>query len=418
MNKNNNQLIADQLQTLAAAMPAMEDADLLPAILDSCAILLAEVAHRHKPLDWMDPVERSELTGAYTVISEQVTQFAAEARSQLGIDSLPAEDPMLTLAAEAERARQLEIDRKAAQVQLDALKAENHRQQQELNAQSQELADLRSFQSGLERELQACSDDVIARQTEANEALLITVTEQRAKLKSLRDEAAAKETDLARIRQDIAAIEGKIENIPAENKALLSDFDAKTQHLARLEQAQIDCSVEKQLALEARIKELTPIVEELEAATRKLSAHCRQLEDARTDLNRQNQTLQTTIVQRIQDSMAELQQLLTEHQSTLQEVKRQADALHKNLTACQTLRAEYAEWFDASRTPLDAMLAEVDRAEHQKLRDTLDLAQCDQIRQLYAQVRDGLQRLDKVITACAEAARIDQRNLERRVVAK
>lgn len=415
---NNNQLIASQLQTLATAIPTMEDADLLPAVLDSCAILLEEVRKRHKPLDQMDPFERSELTGGYTLISTQVAQFAEAVRTQLGIDTVPAGDPMQELTAEMEHSKELDAARKSAQVQLDAVRAENDKKEIALEKQSQELTALRNFQTGLERELAACSEEVIAQQVKANEVLFNTVAQQRAQLKAARDEAEKQEEELERIRSDIAAVEEKIDGIPGISKQLLSEYDQRSAHLARLEKAKEDCSVEKQFELECRIKSLTPVVEELETATRKLSAHCKQLEDAHTDLDRQNQTLQTNLLQYLHNAMAELQQLMGEHQEVLRDVKHQADTLRTNLTECEKLRRDYADWFDASRTPLDAMLAELDAAEHQNLRQTLDIAQCNQVRQLYTQVRDGLQKLDKVISACAEAARVDQRNLERRVVAK
>lgn len=418
MHNQDNKLICDQLQSLAAAIPTMEDADLLPAILDSCAILLEQVKNRHAPLGQLDPIQRSELTGAYAVISQQVTRFASDARKELGLDVAPEQDPMGLLADEIERARQLEADRAAAQAQLDATREENARRELALERQSQELTALRNFQSGLERELEACSDEVIARQTAENEALFAAVAEQRAKLKALREEEAAQEAQLDNITAHIAAAETRINEIPQINKLLLEEFDQKQAHLARLEQAKVDCSPEVQLELENRIKTLTPEVEALEDATRKLTVHCQQLEQARTDLDEQNQTLQTTVLKQVQSSMAELRQLLTAHQDTLTEVKRQADSLQQSLIQCETLRRDYAEWFEASRTPLDAMLSQFQTAEHPKLRETLDVTQCDRVRTLCAQVRDGLQQLDQLITACAEAARVDQRNLERRVVAK
>ena len=89
MHNQDNKLICDQLQSLAAAIPTMEDADLLPAILDSCAILLEQVKNRHAPLGQLDPIQRSELTGAYAVISQQVTRFASDARKELGLDVAP-----------------------------------------------------------------------------------------------------------------------------------------------------------------------------------------------------------------------------------------------------------------------------------------------------------------------------------------
>ena len=418
MTKHNDQLIADQLQTLAAAIPTMDDADLLPTILDSCAILLEQVRLRRKPLDQMDPVERSELTGAYGVISGQVTQFAADARTQLGIDTGTGPDPMEELAAQMARSKQLKADRQAAEAQLETLKNEIAVQQSRQQERLQELKALKDFQAGLERELEACSDAVIADQKQANEARLVSLTDLRAHLKAAKEKAAALEAEMAQLRAEIDAVTERITRVPEENKQLLADFDQKAAHLARLEQAQIDCSPEKQLELEKRITALTPQVEALETATRRLSAHCSQLENAHSDLDQQSQTLQTNLLDNLHASMAELQQLMTAHQDALLEIKRQADTLQEKLIVCRDLRRDYAEWFDGTRTPLEAMLAEMDQAEHQKLRETLDAGQCDQIRKLFAQVSDGLQRLDKIISACADAARVDQRNLERRVVAR
>ena len=177
-------------------------------------------------------------------------------------------------------------------------------------------------------------------------------------LRSEAEEARRQEEELRREHDHLAgelrAAQERIAALPEENARLLESFREKETLLHDLQNARETCSEEKQSELQKEIDALVPEVERLKDAS---------------------------------------------------------DVLSNRL---ESLREEYADWFDADRTPLEALLAALPEAESERLRETLDVGELPSVYALLEQLRQGLEQLDGILKECAAAARLDQGRTLRR----
>lgn len=416
MGTNNTQMIARQLQALATYLPGMADEDLLPTILDACDGLLAEVQKRRPAVSQLDQADLAQLMSGYTNISGHVGRFAGEIESSLGLGSAGQQltDSMRTLA-------DMQQKHSADTVQLKKLKANIEEQarinaglEQNVSQYRNQLEMLKNFHAGLLSMQQSCSPQAIAKQESVNAGLLLQVTQQQQTLKDLEKQQQTLDGQLGGLRQKIASVQAAIDTLPAENTRLLEEYDSRKERLSRLQKAQTDCSPQKQQELEDEIASLKPQTEELERRMAQLENHRDHLSETKTMLDRQNQTMQTNVLELLNDSLGELNLLMTEHRSDLAAIKKEADDYQKTLDECRSIRADYADWCGADRSQLDAMLRALDQRESMELSKTLDVRNQDRIRKLFDQVENSLKELDRILTDCAAASRRDLSEIERK----
>ena len=91
-----------------------------------------------------------------------------------------------------------------------------------------------------------------------------------------------------------------------------------------------------------------------------------------------------------------------------------ADTLTENISECDKKRSEYNNWFDADETPLSAMIKNISYPENETLRNTLNPAQIESVRQLFADIRNSLLRLDSIIDVCTQASKEDLQRIKKR----
>lgn len=413
---NNNQKIAGQLQYLASGMSGMADEDLLPAVLDVCAGLLAEVQKRRPAAEQMDPIDLAQLTGGYANISGQVGLFARELKESLAMTDARQQltDSMQELEEEKQRHAKNTALLQKTQAEAAAQKSANDALEACVNKARTELEQLKNFHESLLSMQESCSGQVIEAQKQVNADLMVQITDQKKELADLENQQKEKEGELEELQRSIEAAQAAIDALPEENIRLLEAYDTKKALLERLLTAKEDCSPEKQQELEEQIAQLKPVTEALSERMAQLQNHYTRLCGSKTELDRQNQTLETNVLTLLTDSIGELNLLMTEHRSTLAGIKKQADAYQKSLEECQAIRAGYADWCGADRKQLDTMLRAVDLAESMDLAQTLNVRNQARIRQLFRQVEDNLKELDRIMRECAVSARKDQSTIERK----
>lgn len=416
MVTNNNQMIARQLQALAAGLPGMADEDLLPAILDACSGLLAEVQKRRPAVEALDQVDLAQFMGGYTDISGHVGRFAGEIERSLGVEYTARQltDSMKNLEQLKQKHAQDTLALRSLEHQIAHQTQTNNILKQSVSQSKAQMDTLTNFHNGLLSMQAACSPAAISKQQADNAALLLQVNRQQANLDNLQKEHKELDNQLNHLQQQIGTVQTAIDALPAENARLLADYDAKKTRLDRLQKAQVDCSPEKQQELEAQIAKLTPLTDDLQQKMAQLQNHHDRLSDARTELDRQNQILETNLLTLLSESMGELNLLMTEHRSDLAAIKKEADAYTESLSECRKIRQGYADWCGCNRDQLDAMLKALDQRESMELSKTLDVSRQNRIRLLFNQVEDSLKEMDRILKECAAAARADLSDIERK----
>lgn len=391
-----NQRIAAQLQSVSRAFLTLDDDELTLVLLDTCSALLEEAEARRPAVADMDRLERSECTTGYREISRLVGRYAQELRDADPAAG-PAEDPADRIA-EVERLRAAIVEQQAKNELLKA----------EVEKNSGELKSLQAFHDTMMEMGKSCTQEIIEAQKQKNQAILMEVGRRRERLEELEHEAYERSEELRTINGKIRQVEDQIARIPEAQKNLVAAYDAKQEELKRLRNAQELCSEEKQAEVEEQILQIKPIVGKLEQQMHTLSSQLRNFRESRIELDRENQTLRTELIDCIDKAMGELGLVLEEHQQTLAEVQRQADTYRNSLAECERIRSGLAQWFGSNRRQFDAALAVIDRQEYTNLQQTLNVVTQDQVRTAFDQARAAMQQVDRILAQCVRAAQTDQ----------
>lgn len=414
--ESNNEMMARQLRALADAMSTMAEEDLLPTILDVCDGLLAQVEQRRKPVSQLHGMELAQLMGGYQNLSAHVGRFAGELEQPLALEQTRQQLTDHMQALESHKQESAALTQALQELQAEAQQQRQRNQAlEESVAQAQSALDtLRNFHASLVSMGQSCSPEVIEASKQENAALMEQINDRQQELKALQAQQQELDENLAELHQKIAGVQQTMDALPAEHARLLETYDEMQSRLARLRMARETCSPENQQALQEEIAALEPEVEAQKENMDQLENHYARLSGAKTELDRQNQRLQTNVLDLLVGSMEELNQLLSEHRETLEAIAGQAQTYQESLDVCRNLRSGYADWCGADRVQLDAMLLALDQRENLELSRTLDFRQQDKIRSLFDRVDESLKELDRILGACALAARKDQAEIERK----
>ena len=155
-------------------------------------------------------------------------------------------------------------------------------------------------------------------------------------------------------------------------------------------------------------------MEELEKKMDALRNHHSQLTGVKTELDRENQQLQTNLLELLGQSLDELTMLMEEHNQELLRVRKQADTYRESMEACQQIRKEYSQWFGADRQLFHKNLEALDHRENTNLRQTFDIRCQDILVSRFQAAEQALEEVDRYLKQCADALRKDQRGIESR----
>ena len=254
----------------------------------------------------------------------------------------------------------------------------------------------------------------IEERKKVNDDLLLELTKRKEELSTLEEKQKKMIEERENVQQDIKRVEEEIELIPKEIKQLREKYKELEGLLYELQNAQVECSLEKQKELQEKIVWLTPIVEENKVATEILTNRIEDLEQQNTSYDKSRQVLSTNVVEIIHSSLDELKQVLKEYEGFLKETEDTANSLAQNLMACQQKREEYKNWFEVVETPLEAMIKGLHYPENESLRETLDIHQLPIVKKKMQDIHQNLMQLDQILASCAKASQKDLQRLKQR----
>lgn len=421
---NNAKVLADQLKELALGLTSMDAEDLAPLILESCGVLLEQAAQLRPSAKDMDLGDRHVYTAGYRRISALVGSFAQElygSASQQDHANGPT-DTMENLRVHMEQAQQEQIQMtnqlRSTKQELENMERTNYTLRTTLEQNQHKLQELQNFYNALQNMSTDCSQEKIEAQKATNQALLTEISSRTAELETLEQEARTKSDELDALCELIQEINDQIDAIPLESKDLKDAYDRKQAELVQLLTAKERCSKENQQKLEQEILELKPVVTALSEERAQLQQQLDNLKDAKVHLDRENQTIQTDMLDRINRSLSTLSATMAEHEQELERIRIQAETYRTSLAECMRIRSGLDQWFGSNRAQFDASIAAIDLAENTNLSQTLNVQQQTRIRDLFDQARAALNETDRLLQNCAHAAQKDLDTIRRKAGAR
>lgn len=409
----NTQALIRQLNTLAQSAAQLPTEQLNTILLDTCAYLLEEAAGNRKPLDGMNPAERSELFGCYTLISEYVDGFADDARKHLGIDATRSihQNTMANLQILTGEKTRLENEIQNCRKDILQITTDIGNLNTQVTDAENELSDLNGIFTDLKTREAACTPQIIDAQKLTNRILETQVQQQEQELDAARTENNA-------LTGKLNELKGAIAGVPDEAKALMEEYDRLDTKLKRLQTATVDCSYDKQKQLQDQIYELEPKARGLEEEYNKLKCIKETMDEAYIHYESQNQQFKTDILEKIEQHMDELNRLLPQHLDSLRQIKDRSRQMQEALQEAKALRDGYRAWFDQDTTPLDAWISAVGEPEFANLSQKLDLLERQRVQMLKKRIEDALKELDQLIKLCNDAISQDQSIVEEQALGR
>lgn len=405
----NKQRLKKQLEQQANQMLTLNNEELLESILASCSGLL-RMAEEIMPKKLSEPMSSDVYVG-YLSLAKRITSvyekhFATmESQNRFAFEEF--QEVLETVQAKQGEANKAKSEYEEAKVNCEML-------QRQIDTYKAETESEKQLEASLQKLLKEYSPEKLQAQKEINEQMFSDVTEQKQAFKTLQQQKDELEEEQKKLKREIFETQTQINALPSENAQLLAKYKELSQNLEELKQAEIECSVEKQQELQAKIDALLPTVQELQVTTEMLSNRLDSLQQQQLSYDTSKQQLSTNIVEVVQDALSDLKKALNEHEEVLKATEETAQNLASRLLACQKKREEYQHWFEADKSPLEAMMANLNHTENEMLRKTLDIGQISSVKSMMTQTQRNLEALDKLLAKCASASQKDFEKIKQR----
>lgn len=409
MQNTDKQKLKKQIEQEARQIINLDGNDLAISLLSTCNALL-KMAERSLPKDNNVRIT-NEVYANYLSFAVRVSRFyELHAGTGEGNDAEISEKLKQILEevqSKKDRATSLQSEYESA---LSA----NEEFQFQINDLQIKLKEQITVKDGLDKMYEECRPEIIDTQKRKNEELFIALTKKKDELKRLESRFKELVDEKKDVTDSINSTEKAIDAIPEEIIMLRTKYKELENLLIDLQKAEKEYSPEKQMELQKKINELMPIVDENRVATEVLSNRLESLNQQNTEYDKERHTLTTNVVDLIATSMEDLKKYLKEYEEFLDTTEKTADTLASNLLRCQERYEEYSNWYDASKTPLEAMIASLERLEYSDLRKSLDIGQVPDIKKKFETIRQNLQNIDYILAACARAVQKDLQRIKRR----
>lgn len=402
-----NQLLIARLQDTCGALSKKTGPQQALTLLEVSEALLQQALPAAEKADEDD---FDDLYVAWLQAARQVSAFAEQAGRRLSdadTEALRKGGADRVKALEAQRSRS-EQELQSQQALIRALEAGNADRRTRLEAGQAQVQAAKDEETRLNRELEQCSEAVLAGLADKNRLLTLQLEEARPQL-------TRQQAELARQRAELAGLQTQIDAIPAQDKALRQQYLTAQQELTELQQAAALYGPESQAALRQQIDALTPELARLNNEYSLLREALDKLNGDRTALEEEFPRLKTEAFEKVNRVLALLGGLVGEKAGEIERIKQQSDTLEENLNRCSELRVQYVRWLNGVETPLEALLKQLPAPEAQQLRDTLDPAACDRIKTALTQAKDSLDTLDGLLQQAQNAFGRDAEVLKGRV---
>ncbi len=121
------------------------------------------------------------------------------------------------------------------------------------------------------------------------------------------------------------------------------------------------------------------------------------------------------------ECLGELERILGEMSPTVGRYKERAEQIRKDaadlevsIKVADEVRVKYRDWFESAVTPLEQLEKALGEREMSALRGALDADTLAKKNSLVRSIRDGLDKLDRIVSTCMRAAQTDYEDVCRR----
>ena len=412
MDKNALNGIQRQLEHLFQGMTDADDFTAAKLMTEICASLLRMSRKLDVDVDNLSGDDFEDMTDSYMGIAQAVSPFAGQIQ---GRGAAEAERFAQAGGAAALARARAEGDRLRAEAlqlkeDLDRQLADNEVLRRNLGQKKGEYADSCSLYRRLQDELDAIYPHKLEQQCAETARLEEELALRADQLRQAQDRHGALTSRMEETSAHLRQVEEKLEALPAELRQLGETCEERERYLERLRNARQEFSPERQKEVQDEIDVLQPEVQALEDTIRALRNTLNNLKEAHTELDRERNTLETDLLDRINTCLEELNGVSIEHRKSLDEVSRRADILAGNLEKCAELRRSYAAWWDADRTPLETIEGILGRGDPLDggLAGSLEPAKSRRLRDLDSRIKASLEEMDNILALCFQAMQQDK----------
>lgn len=305
-------------------------------------------------------------------------------------------------------------EKQALQSKLDSAISVNEEINTQIKDLQERINDQKKANEGLIKLKEEFRPELIAELKKKNAELLEEINKKKDNLDNLKSKHEELETERKETEDSIVDIENKIDKIPATIKELRAKYLDLKNVFEDLKDAEKEYSQEKQDLLKRQINELKPKIEEDRVSTEVLVNHLASLKMQYTQYDDEKHTLSTNVIDIINASLSDLEKHMKEYEGFINSTAERADALASNLCRCKARYEDYQNWYESSKTPLDAMINALGTPEYELLRNTLDTGQIPDIRNRFEEIRQNLLTIDDVLTKCTTALQKDIQRIKSR----
>lgn len=405
MDQNTLGRIQRQLEYLFQGMADADDFTAAKLMIKLSASLLRMSQTMKVDIGSLDGGAFEEITELYEEIAQAVRSFARQLQVSNGAKAeqlvqAGGEDALKQARTEWER---LSAEEARLKEELDRQSEENRALSQRLEEEKARYEDSCSRYKELQKKLAEFPPHELERQLEENTRLEEKLARRTEEYETLTSQLKEKSERLRRIEEEL-------ETLPEEVLRQGEEFEEKERYLARLKNAEEEFSPKRQKELQDEIDLLDPEVEALGETIQTLRSTLHNLNETYMELDRERQTLETDLLDRINTCLEELSGMSLEHREALEEVSRRADILEENLEKCAELRRRYAAWWEADRTPLETIRDILKRGDplDEGLSDSLDPSRDSRLEELDSSIRGELEEMDRILAECFRAMQQDR----------
>jgi DNA repair exonuclease SbcCD ATPase subunit len=386
MEEGRKKQLRRQLEQQAAQLTQNSGSELSIALVNACAALL-KAAAEESSVQSMDELDFDDLNEGYRALARSITAFGTQASQRLG----GVQDPVLAQATEQnlqklmDAGAELTKQQEALQQQIVTQEQENKRLSALVEQQKSQIENAENTNRALKDKMQEYAPERLAQLEATNAQLFNSVQQAHQTLEAITKTKEQHQQELDELKQQITALQAEINQMPEESKQL-ERFGS-----------------EQQNDLRKQIDELTPRLEQDQAEFEKLTEKLTALQQANQELEEQEGTLESEALTQIEGVIRALRPQLEERREALEQIHTTVQELEESLRTCNQQRRQYRAWFEADRTPLEALEQALGYPESKNLRNTMNVAQCEGIHNAFERIRKELQDLDDTLRRCMEA---------------
>ena len=245
-------------------------------------------------------------------------------------------------------------------------------------------------------------------------------------IQELRDQLEKSKGEWTKLSGEKRVWQRQIEAQAAENIGIAEDIERQPEELRQLQEAhealerrltetihaQQMCSEEKQKVLQEQIDEQEPIAQQLTEQYQALKERAEEL----TNTIAQQQGAEVEELIRLypvlSQGFADIMQRVNDTNAELEQLQSEAAQFYQHISTCAERLESLREWYRVDKTPLQKLierLGEMTYSENEQLMQTMNPMKVGRVCELFGNVEAGLTELDVMLKDVIKAAQKDEK---------